>query len=211
MKEAMIKTYIVGPVRTNCHILYREGEEKALVFDPGASGRQLYEEITKLGLKVEGIFITHGHFDHICGVEELKDLSGAKVYGPSSEKRFFSDVQYNHSALYGLDCTIDPDVYLEDLETVQAGGFSVQTIFTPGHTEGGCCYYLPEEGILISGDTLFHQSVGRTDMETGNMDLLEKSIREKLYVLPDETVVYPGHESPTTIGYEKTHNFFVRA
>ena len=158
---------------------------------------------------MEAIYLTHAHFDHIGGVEELKKLSGAKVYVYEKEKRLCEDTEYNLSAEHGLNLTLDPDEYLPDGAECEAAGLKFRLLATPGHTEGSCCYYFYEDGILISGDTLFEGSVGRTDFPGGSMSTLVRSCREKLLTLPDDTLVYPGHGGATTIGDEKKYNSFL--
>ncbi len=155
--------------------------------------------------------MTHGHFDHIWGCKELcRAANGeAKVYACAAERELLSDAHKNVSEQAGRACTLQADVYVNDGEEITLAGISFKVIATPGHTEGGCCYYFEEAGILVSGDTLFLESVGRTDFPTGSMGTLVRSIKEKLFVLPDETLVYPGHGDSTTIGHEKKYNAFL--
>ena len=153
--------------------------------------------------------MTHGHFDHIWGLEELKELSGAKVYAYEEEKEVCENASVNVSKGAGRPCEITADEYVKDGATISVAGMSCQLIATPGHTKGSCCYYFEEEGILISGDTLFQESVGRTDLPTGSMSALVRSVKEKLMVLPADVKVYPGHGESTTIGYEKEYNPFL--
>ena len=209
MSDIKIGKITLGMAQTNTYFVYRDDTKEAVVFDPADKGAMLFDRFTDAGLKVKAIFLTHGHFDHIWGVEELKEKSGVKVYASEDEDRFLKDVKDNCSAGCGRPCAITADVLLKDEECVNIAGMDIKMIKTPGHTEGGCCYYIEEAGFLISGDTLFRESVGRTDLPTGSMSTLVRSIRNRLMVLPPDTKVYPGHGEPTTIAYEKEYNPFL--
>lgn len=203
---------VIGSVQTNCYFVYDEdqtGETKdVMLFDPADNGAYIYEQLKNKGFRVAAILLTHAHFDHIWGVQELRGLSGAKVYAHEAERPLCESAEENVSAQVGRPCTVKPNCYCQDGELITVGGLSCRLIATPGHTIGSCCYYFEEAGILISGDTLFQESVGRTDLPTGSGAQLGRSIREKLMVLPDETKVYPGHGDATTIGYERDYNPF---
>ncbi len=200
----------------NCYFVYsepeegekNEGEIPVIVFDPGEEGDMLYDRLSSKGFKVSAIVLTHGHFDHIMGVNELRKRAGCKVYAPEAEKELLLDPMLNSSGQFAFSYTVKADVYLKDGEITQIAGISFKTIHTPGHTVGSCCYYFEEDNILISGDTIFEGSVGRTDLPTGSMGELCSSIRHKLITLPDETRVFPGHGGDTTIGEEKRYNPF---
>lgn len=214
MKKIVIGCYMIGMVQTNVYYLHREGESAAIIFDPADYGREICEALKKQGLEIKAIFLTHGHFDHISGVKALKEACGAPVYASALERDLLEDPQLNGSSDIGRPVSVTADHYLNDGESVTEAGMKMRVISTPGHTEGGCCYYFdPQQTggdpVLISGDTLFEESVGRTDLPTGDMQDLVESIRTKLYVLPDETQVYCGHGGSTTIGHEKRYNFFV--
>lgn len=206
-----VNCFVVGMVQTNFYYLHRENSNETIVFDPADLGDRLYEELEKLGLEVKAIFLTHAHFDHILGLEAFKARTDAPVYVCIHEKRLCENPSLNQSVSVGRSCTVSPDFYLEDNEEVTIAGITLKTIFTPGHTEGSCAYYIEDGHILISGDTLFQGSIGRSDLPTGNGKTLNESIRNRLYVLPDDTTVFSGHGGVTTIGYEKINNWFVRA
>ncbi len=200
----------LGMCATNCFYIYREGEEKAIFIDPADRGDYLYEQMRSKGLQVEVILLTHGHFDHFAGADELRTLSGAKIYALDKEKDLITDPEANVSYPFtGKSLTIRVDGYFKDGDVLEYGGKSCKVIATPGHTVGGCSFYFEEGHMLFSGDTLFAESVGRTDLPTGDMGQLLRAIQEKLYVLPEDTRVYPGHGPGTDIGHEKAYNPFV--
>lgn len=196
----------IGVCATNTYFLYREQEKEAVVFDPADRGGDIFKALSEKGFRIAAICLTHGHFDHIWGAEELRTLSGAKIYALDAEKTVCQDAYVNISAQMKRKCTIEPDEWLTDGQEITFAGICLKVIATPGHTMGSCCFYSEEAGLLISGDTLFEESVGRTDFPTGSMGKLVRSVKEKLFVLPEETKVYPGHGDMTTIGREKQYN-----
>lgn len=209
MSDVKIGRMMIGSYQTNCYFLFREETQKAIVIDPADNGKLIYDKLTQNGFSVEAILLTHGHFDHIWGSKELRELSGAKIYALDKEQTLCESVDNNLSAMVGRAYTVVPDEYVADGAELTFDNISFKVIATPGHTIGSCCYYVEKAGILISGDTLFQESTGRTDFPTGSMSSIVRSIREKLFVLPDDTKVYPGHGDSTTIGYEKKYNPFV--
>lgn len=208
MSDIKIGRIVLGMYQTNCYFLHREDSSEIVVFDPGDSGKYLYDEFTDKGFTVSGIVLTHGHFDHVYGVADLRKLSGAHVYAYKDEEKLLLDPDINVSVSVGRPVTVEADVLLRDGEEFSLAGITFKTIHTPGHTGGSACYYIEDSGILIAGDTLFNLSVGRSDFPTGNGRVLEESVTEKLFVLPDDTKVYPGHGDFTTIGFEKENNPF---
>ncbi len=209
MGKLKIGRLMLGICQTNCYFIYREGSQDVIFFDPADKGDYIYETLKEKGFQVKGILLTHGHFDHIWGVNRLKELSGASLYAYEAEKVLCEDAVTNVSDQVGRPYTVSPDRYLQDNEEITIADMNCRLIATPGHTVGSCCYYFAEEGILIAGDTLFQDSVGRTDLATGSMGALVRSVKEKLFVLPEETKVYPGHGEATTIGHEKKYNPFL--
>lgn len=218
MGEIKIGRMVLSVCQTNCYFLYKTGEPDAIVVDPADNGAKIADALKRNGFRVAGILITHGHFDHIWGCEELKEAANreaaecgaeaVKVYACEAEEALLQDAHMNVSAQMHRPCTMEADVYVRDGEEITIAGMTCKVIATPGHTAGGCCYYFEEAGFLISGDTLFQESVGRTDFPTGSMSALVRSIKDKLFVLPEETSVYPGHGDSTTIGHEKKYNPF---
>ena len=166
-------------------------------------------KVSEMQGKPVGILLTHGHFDHIMAADEVRKKYNIPIYACRQEEEMLREPSINMTVHYGQGCSIVPDVFLEDLDVIRLAGFSVQMIHTPGHTPGGCCYYMEQEDVLFSGDTLFRTSVGRSDFPGGSASALVRSVKEKLLILPEETHVYPGHMEETTIGYEKRHNPFV--
>ena len=219
-REIRVAGMVLGAVATNCYALYREPDEgvnaPAILIDPPDSGEMIFDRLADRGLLIEKIVLTHAHFDHIGGIAGLQKSAEKAGQGhipvlcPKDEEPLCRDPELNCSDGMGsFSLTIAPDVWLSDGDTIVVGGLSLKVIGTPGHTAGGCCYYNEEAGILFSGDTLFEGSVGRTDLPTGSMSQLIRSIREKLFVLPEDTMVLPGHGGQTTIGQEKKYNPFV--
>ena len=206
MAKLKIGRIMLGMCQTNCYFLYREGETKVIFIDPADQGKYIYDKLAEKGFSVEAILLTHGHFDHILGAKVLRELSGAKIYATEADKVLLQDPYVNVSAQWAKPYTMEADEYIRDGQVLTFGDISCKVLVTPGHTIGSCCFYFEEDGILISGDTLFQESVGRTDLPTGSMSKLVRSLKEKLFVLPEETDVYPGHGNPTSIGYEKKYN-----
>ena len=209
MSDLKIGRMVIGSVQTNCYFVYREGENDVIFFDPADRGDYIYETLKDKGFNVKGILLTHGHFDHIWGCNKLRELSGAPIYAYEEEKVLCEDAVTNVSGQVGRPYTVIPDRYLKDGEEITVADMTCRLIATPGHTVGSCCFYFEKDGILIAGDTLFQESVGRTDLPTGSAGTLVRSIKDKLFMLPDDTKVYPGHGDITTIGYEKQNNPFV--
>jgi len=209
----------LGSFQTNCYYVYRESVWKTskesgalcpvLVFDPAENGVAIYEALKAKGFMVAAILLTHGHIDHIAGVKDLKKCSGALVYACDKEADLLSDMRDNLSTMFGLPLKVEADEWLQDGKEYTIGDIVFRVIATPGHTVGSCTYYFQEEDVLISGDTLFEESVGRTDFPTGSMHVLVHSIKHKLFTLPEKTIVYPGHGGSTTIGWEKDNNPFI--
>ncbi len=209
MNKLELQKCILGPVMTNCYFLKNKETGELLIVDPADQPQTIFEKIKEMQARPAGILLTHGHYDHILAVEDVKKEYHIPVYASAMEEETLEKPMVNLSAFQGRVCSLKADVLLNDLEVFEAAGFSIQVIYTPGHTAGSCCYYLKEEGVLFSGDMLFYGSVGRTDFPGGSTADIVKSLHRLLESLPEETEVYPGHDISTTIGYEKRYNPFV--
>lgn len=203
-----VKKFITGPVQANTYLVYDETKD-GFVVDPGAYNAQLNQMIEQEGINLKYIVLTHGHADHIGGVESvLKLCPDAKIIAHRLEEEMLTKPELNISVeIYGKPIVIKTDIFVDDMDSVKCGNMELVFMHTPGHSVGGMCILC--DGCIFSGDTLFRTSIGRTDFEGGSFPQIVKSIKEKLFVFPDNTLVYPGHMSETTIGYEKEYNPFV--
>lgn len=207
MKHLILRGIVVGPVQTNCYFLKHKDTGAMLIVDPGAEAERIIAAATQLQGNPAAILLTHGHYDHMCAVNELREHYQIPVYAAKAEEHLLLDSMENLSGSWsGKPYTVKADYYLEDQETLELAGFFVRMLLTPGHTVGSCCYWVEEEGICLSGDTLFYGSCGRTDLPTGSMSTMRKSLGRLLHILPDETEIYPGHGEATDAAFEKKHN-----
>lgn len=204
-----IERFVIGIIGTNCYVVQNEETKECILIDPAACPAELVSHIKNKGLKLTAILLTHGHFDHIMGIDGFLKEFPVPVYAHEEEKALLHDASLNSSSIYGAGYTFTGATYIKDGEQLHLAGMEIEVIYTPGHTIGGCCYYISSEGVLFSGDTLFYTSVGRTDFPTGNAGQLIRSIQKHLMCLPEGTKVYPGHMDETTIGFEKVNNPFL--
>lgn len=206
MEPLRVEQYVVGMVQTNCYFAINDNTKETLIVDPGASASKLAERIEKEKLNPVAILLTHGHFDHAGGAEELADRYGIQIYAHEAERETLENSAINLSGWEGKERAYRADCYLKDEQEIDLAGFHIRVFHTPGHTVGGCCYFLPYQNVVFCGDTLFAQSVGRTDFPKGSASELIRSIKEKLMTLPEDVTVYPGHNEITTIGTERMYN-----
>ena len=207
MSDFRIKTCVLGAVSTNCYLIYNEGTREAVIVDPADNGAYILNKCRELGITPAAVLLTHGHFDHILAVEDIRRAFHCKVYVGRDEEKLLQDPQQNLSGSMGSEqMSLNADELVRDGEALSLIGFDWKVIETPGHTAGSVCYYVESEDVLVSGDTLFADSLGRTDLPTGSAAAIVRSIQEKLLVLPEDTMVYPGHGDPTTIRHEKLYN-----
>ena len=204
-----IEKFVIGIIGTNCYLVQNEETKECFLVDPAICPAELVSHIKSQGLALKAILLTHGHFDHIMGIDGFLKEFQVPVYAHEEEKLLLNDPAMNSSVNYGPGYTFSRAEYLEDGQKLTVAGMEIEVLYTPGHTIGGCCYYIPDEGVLFSGDTLFWTSIGRDDLPTGSCSQLIRSIQEKLMCLPDKTQVYPGHMQETSIGFEKIHNPFI--
>jgi hydroxyacylglutathione hydrolase len=201
--------FTVGPVQENTFLAWQDDGDRALLVDPGDEGPKLIGAIEELGVTVEAILLTHCHFDHVGAVAPLARHTGAPVYCPQAEVEVLRNVMdYVPWPGFGPFESWDPEHTVAGGETLQLAGFDVEVLFTPGHSPGHVTYAVP--GALFSGDVLFQQSVGRTDLPGGDWPTLARSIALLLDRFDDETVVHPGHMGLTTLGAERATNPFLR-
>ena len=208
--EFEIQSMSLGMLGTNCYLGIRKDTLDTLIFDPGAEGDRLIRYIEREGLHPAAILLTHGHYDHIMAVRDLKEKYNLPVYAHEAEQEVLENPAFNLSTMFGSPVHMKADHPVTDGQMLEIAGVKIQVLHTPGHTPGGVSYYIDEATILISGDTLFADSVGRTDFPMGSMHTLVRSVREKLFVLEDDVSVLPGHGPETTIGWEKKNNPFVQ-
>lgn len=208
-----IDRLILGEFQTNCYVVRRdESATDCLVVDAGLDAGDLIRFLQQHELHPVAVVLTHGHADHIVGLAALRQFfPEVTTYIHTLDADMLADPEANLSAFAGLAFTAEPaDILLEEGDTVEQAGVVLEVLHTPGHTRGGICLYAPSENTIFVGDTLFADSVGRTDFPGGDMEQLIQSIRSKLLTLPEATAVYPGHGMRTTIGREKRANPFLQ-
>ncbi|UCG81515.1 MAG: MBL fold metallo-hydrolase [Desulfobacterales bacterium] len=208
----IIKQLKVGFMEVFCYILGCEQTSKGLLIDPAGDEERILETAQSLGFTIESIVNTHGHPDHSCGNRKIKEQTGAKIFMHADDDRLFNATEGGSMAIQmGFSPSPPADVLVQDGDTIPVGQRELTVLHTPGHSPGGICLYTGNN--LFTGDTLFVGAVGRTDLPGGSLEILLKSIKERILPLPDDTIVWPGHDyggSPTsTIAEEKKHNIYI--
>jgi hydroxyacylglutathione hydrolase len=206
-----VRGVVVGLFQENCWIIGSRRRGEALVVDPGDEPDEILALARDMGVRITRVVASHAHLDHIMAVRAVVDASGAPFLLHRSDVPIARDMPGSALRLLGQDVppAPEPSAYPSDGDDLEVAGVTLRVIHTPGHTPGSLCLYAPEAGLLFSGDTLFRESIGRTDLPGGDTQQILRSIGERLLTLPDDTRVLPGHMQETTIGHERVHNPFV--
>lgn len=201
-----IKVFVEGPVDANNYLIIDEKSKEAVLIDCSSGRQEFINSIKNSGVNLKYILLTHGHFDHILGVDKFKEVFGTDAYIAKEDIEQVELTPKFMPILAGMESVEIKSIhnYLKDGDIIKVGDIEIKAIATPGHTPGGMSYLIGDK--LFSGDTLFHRSIGRCDFPGGSLDTIIKSIKEKLFTLPDDTEVFPGHGEKTTIAYEKKYN-----
>ncbi len=204
----IIKKLVVGPFASNCYIIVSESNKEGMIIDPGADAEEILKNVKDLELSIKSIVLTHGHIDHIGALKEVKETTGAEVAIHTDDTKSLQE--RSAGRVFGLSYPPPPppDRLLKGGDSIDIGDLHLLVLHTPGHSPGGIC--LLGEGVVFSGDTLFNYGIGRYDLPGGSGSQLMNSIHTKLMILPDNTIVYPGHGPDTTIGTERRGNPFLR-
>lgn len=204
-----VKQIETGSIQENCYIVYKKNE--ALLIDPGNDKEKIVNEIENLGVQPLAILLTHTHYDHIGALEDLRQDYSIPVYVSPEEQEWLSDPQLNLSIYSDHEISAEPaELTFKSSETIEIGSFSFKIVHTPGHSPGGVSFIFEEGKCVFSGDALFKGSIGRTDLPGCEPEKLVPAVKDKLFSLPDDYIVYPGHLASTTIAYEKRTNPFFR-
>jgi len=207
----IVKMLVVGPFASNCYIVGSSSTKEGMIIDPGAEAGTILKTVQQTGLSISLIVATHAHMDHIDALQAVKEETNAPFALHEAEEALLSGGAMRPLQSLGFSpyqSAPEPDRLLKDGDRIDVGDLHFEVLHTPGHSPGGIC--LSGHGVVFSGDALFNFSIGRTDFPGGSYERLLKGIREKLMVLPDETIVYPGHGPATTIGDERRGNPFLR-
>ncbi len=202
----IIKTFIEPPIENNNYLIIDEESKEAALIDCSNLDENILIELKRQNTILKYVLLTHGHFDHIGGLNDLPD--GVEVLMHADDMEWINEVN-TYLPMIGMPTMEIPkiDRHIVDGEIIKLGSSEIKVIHTPGHTQGGVCFYI--EGSLFSGDTIFRESVGRCDLPGGDFNQIVDSIEQKIFELPEETVIYPGHGKTTTVGWEKIHNSFM--
>jgi hydroxyacylglutathione hydrolase len=205
-----VRMFTVGQIQENSYVFRRDGSDRALIVDPGDEPEKLLGAIDALGVKLDGILLTHTHFDHVGAVAPVAKATGAEVWVPRLESFVLADINsFVPWPDFGPFESYEAEHLLDGGERLELAGFEIDVLFTPGHSPGHVTFSIPDEAAVFSGDVLFQGSVGRTDLPGGDWGVLLESIRGLVDSLPGETAVYPGHMGTTTLGAERASNPFL--
>ena len=204
----IIKTFVEPPIDNNNYLIVDEKTKEAALIDCSSIDDRIDEEIEKQGASLKYILLTHGHFDHIAGIRPNRFKNNPQIVMHKADLDWLNNAN-QYLPMFGMpEITIPKvDIFVEDGDTIQLGSLEIKVLHTPGHTQGGVCYLV--DGNLFSGDTIFREAVGRCDLEGGNFNQIVESIEDKIFTLPPETVIYPGHGNITSVEWEKEHNRFL--
>ena len=207
--KLQVEPLVVGPLFSNCYIVWDESVKQGVIIDPGDDADTILNTIKELDIEIKYILATHGHFDHVGAVAPLRKKLNVEFLAHEGDFFFIQDGE-NSARRWGIDIEQPPkpDRFIEDGDKIKVGNFELESLHTPGHSPGGVSFV--HDRMVFGGDTLFQGSIGRTDFRQGSFEDIARSIKTRLYTLPDDTIVYTGHGPITTIGEEKKHNAFVR-
>ncbi len=206
MAELKLYKCVLGMVQTNVYFIKNTETDEMIIVDPAEDAATIFECVEDSGGKPVAIYLTHGHYDHILAAKEVKEKFDIPVIAEEEEKKVLEDPRLNMSGFYGINYSMEADIYVKDGDELNYAGLPCKVLHTPGHTWGSCCFYFPESRLLISGDTLFQFSYGRTDFATSNQNDMVNSIRRILSEIPEDVTACPGHMGYTTIEAEKQYN-----
>ncbi len=209
MGQLELQCEVKGPVQTNVYLGMHKETREAFLVDPADCADELAQWVRSTRATPRAILLTHGHYDHTGAAMRLKAEFQIPIYAMGAERALLSDAALNLSAKWGRGFTVKADRFLEDGETFSVAGFSIKAFHAPGHTKGGACYWIADEKVLFSGDTIFYESIGRTDLPTGNHAELLRTVREILNALPADAAIFPGHGEETTVAHELQYNPYV--
>ena len=206
MAEFRMQSLVLGPVSTNVYFLQNSDTKELILVDPAASFDRIRQMILKMEGKVVAVLLTHAHFDHFAAAEDVRREYGAPIYIDEADEVMLEDPRMNLSYSWAEPVSMKADRLVKEGDIFHLAGLEVRVMHTPGHSKGSCCYYFPEISVLFSGDTMFCMSYGRTDLPGGSSREITESVQRLLRELPEETNVFPGHDSFTNIAQEKKYN-----